>query len=424
MAAVRTHPRLLREDTPKTSDTAPADDKDFPATTLRVFSTFGGTDAAREAFQSLLDEFTEAHPSVKIDNDTQSANDDGFRTKVNTDMNSGNEPDLLFYFIGADAEGFVNAGKVVPLNELLDADAEWKNGFIPDALELAKQKDGNIYAVPLTGFYEGLFVNKKIFEENGLDLPTDWDKLTTAVKTLSAKGIIPLSVPFDQSHYLIEHMILSAAGPEGQNKGLLDGIDPNWEKAYSAMKELYDLGAFPKDAATIDLSMSGNYYSEGLAAMTLEGSWAVGGWNDDTRDNTTVIPFPTVPGGVGSGNDIIGGFGSGFYLSQSTYDDAGKKDAAIALMKHLTSPASIQKIASANGGTPAADVEVTGLAQVALDGFAMAAKADSISAPVDSKVSQETFGTLRANVQPVVEGKKTPTQAIEEAKKIEDDNKK
>ena len=98
---------------------------------------------------------------MKIDNDTMSANDDGFRTKVNTDMNSGNEPDLLFYFIGADAEGFVNAGKVVPLNEILDADAEWKNGFIPDALELAKQKDGNIYAAPLTGFYEGLFVNKK-----------------------------------------------------------------------------------------------------------------------------------------------------------------------------------------------------------------------------------------------------------------------
>lgn len=411
-------------ETKPTETAQPEGEKDFPPTTLRVFSTFGGTDAAREAFKSVLDEFTAAHPNVKIDNDTMSANDDGFRTKVNTDMNSGNEPDLLFYFIGADAEGFVNAGKVVPLNEILDGDAEWKNGFIPDALELAKQKDGNIYAAPLTGFYEGLFVNKKIFEENGLELPTDWDKLTTAVKTLSAKGIIPLSVPFDQSHYLIEHTILSAAGQAGQSKGLLDGIDPNWEKAYSAMKELYDLGAFPKDAATIDLSMSGNYYSEGLAAMTLEGSWAVGGWNEDTRDNSTVIPFPTVPGGAGTGNEIIGGFGSGFYLSKATYDNGDKKDAAVALLKHLTSPASIQKIASANGGTPAADVEVTGLAQVALDGFAMAAKADAIVAPVDSKVSQETFGNLRASVQPVVEGKKTPTQAIEEAKKTEDDNKK
>ncbi|MBG9792788.1 ABC transporter substrate-binding protein [Paenibacillus dendritiformis] len=391
---------------------------------LRVFSTFGGTDAAREAFQALLDDFTAKNPHVTIENDTMSANDDGFRTKVNTDMNSGNEPDLLFYFIGADAEGFVNAGKVVPLNEILDADSEWKNGFIPNALEMARQKDGNIYAVPLTGFYEGLFVNKKIFEENGLELPTDWEKLKKAVTTLSDKGIIPLSVPFDQSHYLIEHMILSAAGPESQNKGLIDGIDPNWEKGYAAMKELYDLGAFPKDAATIDLGMAGNYYSEGLAAMILEGSWAIGGWNEDTRNNSTVIPFPQVPGGAGSGNEVVGGFGSGFYLPKSTYDDPAKKDAAIALMKHLTSKDSIQKIATANGGTPAADVEVNGLPQVALDGFAMVAKAAAINSPVDSKVAQETFSNLRASVQPVVTGKKTPTQAIEDAKKTEDDNKK
>lgn len=390
---------------------------------LRVFSTFGGTDAAREAFQGVLDEFVEKNPHVKIENDTMSANDDGFRTKVNTDMNTGNEPDLLFYFIGTDAEGFVNAGKVVPLNQILDDNPDWKNGFIPSALELARQKDGNIYAAPLTGFYEGLFVNKKIFEENGLELPTDWEKLKTAVTKLSEKGIIPLSVPFDQSHYLIEHAILSAAGPESQAKGLIDGVDPNWEKGYAAMKELYDLGAFPKDAATIDLSMAGNYYSEGLGAMILEGSWAIGGWSEETRNNSTVIPFPAVPGGAGSGNDIVGGFGTGFYLSKATYDDAAKKDTTIELLKFLTSPESIQKIATANGGTPAADVEVTGLAQVALDGFAMAAKADSISSPVDSKVSQETFSNLRSNVQPVVTGKKTPTEAIEDAKKTEDANK-
>lgn len=391
---------------------------------LRVFSTFGGTDAAREAFQAALDDFTAKYPNVKIENDVMSANDDGFRTKVNTDMNSGNEPDLLFYFIGADAEGFVNAGKVIPLNQILEDNADWKNGFIPDALELAKQKDGNIYAAPLTGFYEGLFYNKKIFEENGLEAPTTWENLKKAVTTLSAKGIIPLSVPFDQSHYLIEHTILAAAGAAGQDKGLLDGIEPNWEKAYSAMKELYDLGAFPKDAATIDLSMSGNYYSEGIAAMTLEGSWAVGGWSDDVKNNSSVVPFPAIPGGAGTGNEIIGGFGTGFYVSKAAYENADKKDMTIELLKHLTSPDSIQKIATANGGTPAAEVEVTGLAQVALDGFAMAQKADSISAPVDSKVSQETFSNLRASVQQVVTGAKTPAQAIEDAKKTEDANKK
>ncbi|MFC4098514.1 ABC transporter substrate-binding protein [Paenibacillus xanthanilyticus] len=386
---------------------------------LRVFSTFGGTDAARESFQALIDEFTAKYPNVTVNNDTMSANDDSFRTKVNTDMNSGNEPDLLFYFVGKDAEGFVNAGKVVPLDELLEADATWKNGYLPTALEAVRQPDGKIYAAPLTGFYEGLFVNKKIFADNGLELPTDWTKLTTAVKTLSAKGIIPLSGPFDQSHYLIEHAILSGAGAEGQKSGLAGGVNPDWETGLGALKELYDLGAFPKDAATIDLGMAANYYSQGLAAMIIEGSWALGGFEESVRNETTVLPFPTVPGGKGTGKDIVGGFGTGFYLSKKTFDDAKKKDMAIALMKHLTSPDAIKKVSEANGGTPAADVQPEGLGQATLDGFKMAAEATSINAPVDSQIDPETFTTIRAGIQPIVKGEKTPKAALEEAQKIE-----
>ena len=425
-ACGKTEEKNTATEQPKTESEKPKEEAPKKDVSLRVFSTFGGTDAAREAFQAAIDEFVSKNPNVKVENDTMSANDDGFRTKVNTDMTSGNEPDVLFYFVGADAQGFVDAGKVVPLNELLDADPEWKAGFSPAALENTRQKDGNIYAVPLTGFYEGLFVNKKIFADNNLELPTDWEKMKTAVQTLSKKGIIPLAAPFDQSHYVIEHFILSAAGAKGHNSGLLDGIDPNWEKGYAAMKELYDLGAFPKDAATIDLSMASNYYGEGKAAMIIEGSWAMGNWKDsNVIDNTTVIPFPVVPGGVGTGKDVIGGFGSGFYLPKSTYDNADKKDAAIALLKHLTSKDVIEKIALANGGTPAAaGVEIKGSTQTATDGFAMAANASSVNNPIDSMVAPETFSTLRAGVQAVVTGKKSPADVLKEAKEIEEANKK
>lgn len=391
---------------------------------LRVFSTFGGTDAAREAFKAAIDEFTAANPHVKVNNDIMSADDDTFRTKVNTDMTSGNEPDLLFYFIGADAAEIIKSGKVVALDEVLDTDPEWKNGFAPAALEFARNADGNTYAIPLTGFFEGLFVNKKIFADNGIELPTNWEKMKTAVTALKAKNIIPLSGPFNQSHYLIEHFVLGAAGSEGQNKGLKDGIDPNWELGLSAMKELYDLGAFPEDAATIELGMAANYYSEGLAAMVLEGSWAIGGLSDETKANTTVLPFPAIPGGVGTGKDVVGGFGTGFYMSKAAYDDAAKKDATIALLKHLTSPTTIKSIATANGGTPAAaGVEVEGASQAVLDGFKMVSEATSINMPIDSKVSPETFSTIRKNIQPVVTGKKSPKEALEAAREIEIANK-
>lgn len=400
-----------------------AQTNDQPAEiTLRVFSTFGGTDAAREAFQAVIDGFVANHPHVTVENDTMSANDDGFRTKVNTDMSSGNEPDLLFYFIGKDAEGFVNAGKVVPMNEILEANTEWARGLSTAPLEQARQADGNIYAIPLTGFYEGLFVNEAIFAEHGLELPTDWEKFTTALSTLSDAGVIPLSAPFDQSHYVIEHFILAAAGAAGQHAGLLDGISPDWELGLSKIQEVYELGGFPQDAATIDLTMAANYYNTGLAGMLIEGSWAIGAMEPDVMENSTVLPFPAIPGGSGTGSDVVAGFGSGFYLSQKTYDDADKQEMAIELLKHLTSPESIQSIAEANGGTPAANVQPGGLNSLQLEGIEMVSNAASASNPVDSKVSPETFTTLRSYIQKIATGEATAAQALEEARKIEQAN--
>lgn len=411
---------------PKETDAPKVEETKAPAepVKLRVFSTFGGTDPAKVAFEKILKDFTDKNPNVTIENDVMSANDDGFRTKVNTDMNSGNEADLTFYFIGKDAEGIVNAGKTAPLNDILAADPTWKDSLNPAVLDLVTQPDGKIYAVPVTGYYEGMFVNKKLFADNNIELPTDWAKLEAAVKAFAAKGIIPISAPFDQSHYLIEHAVLTAAGPESQSKALTGDIDPNWELGLNGLKKLYELGAFPKDAATIDLGMAQNYYYEGLAAMLIEGSWAIGGMSDDVKANSTVLPFPVAPGGVGSGNDIVGGFGSGFYLAQKTFDDAKKKDAAIALLKHVTSKESIQAIAQVNGGSPAAlNVEITGQPQVALDGFAMVSKANSISSAVDGKMAPETFTTIRSFIKPIVTGEKTAKEALEAAKKIEDENK-
>lgn len=393
--------------------------------TLRVFSTFAGTDAAKPAFQKALDDFSAKFPNIKITNDAMSANDDSFRTKVNTDMSSGNEPDLLFYFVGADAKGFVDADKVVPLNALLDEDAEWKAGFNPAALDAVKQPDGNIYAAPLTGYYEGLYVNKDIFKKYNLELPTDWDKFTTAIKTLNENKVIPLAAPFDQSHYLIEHFVLGAAGGAGHNSGILDAVNPDWELGLSKLNEIGKLGAFPKDAATIDLNMAAKYYSQGKAAMVIEGSWAQGSFSDEVKAASTVLPFPAIPGGKGDGKSIIGGFGSGFYLSKSTYDNADKKDAAVQLLKFLTSPDTIKAIAQANSGTPAAaNVQVEGLPQLALDGFKMASEAPTINAPIDTQVAPETFTTIRQHIQGIVSGKDTAKAALEAAQKIEVANKK
>lgn len=95
------------------------DDKEETKETVEliVVTTMAGTDPAGEVFQELLDEFQSENEGIKIVNDSQSADAGTIRTKINTDFSSGNEPDLMFYFNTVDAEGIINEGKVVNLEE-------------------------------------------------------------------------------------------------------------------------------------------------------------------------------------------------------------------------------------------------------------------------------------------------------------------
>ncbi len=52
---------------------------------------------------------------------------------------------------------------------------------------MVKAEDGVNYCVPVSGFYEGMFVNKDLFDEYGLELPTDWDKFMRQLRHLQIR---------------------------------------------------------------------------------------------------------------------------------------------------------------------------------------------------------------------------------------------
>jgi raffinose/stachyose/melibiose transport system substrate-binding protein len=385
---------------------------------LRIVTMFGGTDPSTEVLKSSLEQFKKDNPNVEIIEESMTAGDE-FRTKVFADFSSGNEPDVTFFFTGKDAKDIIEAGKVVALDDLLKEDAAWADGFSDAALEQVRAEDGNLYAIPLTGYYEGLIVNKKLFEDNGLELPTDWAKFETAIKTFSEKGIVPLGASLVDSYYLIEHYILAAGGTEGNTAGLANGIHDSWKTGLDQIKAHAEMGAFPKDTNTIDDTLAQQLYQQGQAAMMINGSWALGGIPDDVKANTTVLPMPVMPGGKATYGDVVSGFGSGYYLSKKAYEDASKKDAAVALIKFLTSKETVAAFAKANGGVPAAKVTVEGLPQAAVDGHKMIADATSLSYPIDSQIKPEAFTHIRTNVPQIAASKKTVEEVLTEAQKIE-----
>ncbi|WP_026672334.1 ABC transporter substrate-binding protein [Alkalihalobacterium bogoriense] len=382
---------------------------------LRIVTMFGGTDPATDVLQAQLDAFEAENPHVTIVNESMTAGDE-FRTKVNTDFTSNNAPDITFYFTGVDAQPIIDAGLVAPLNSLLEEDSAWKGSFSEAALEQMKTGDGNIYAIPLTGFYEALFVNEKLFEEQGLELPTTWDHFEAAIQGFADTDIVPLAGSYEESYYLVEHYILAAGGEPGYSKVLADN-DPSWAEGLDMIGKHAEMGAFPVDAGTIDLPMAQNLFQQEQAAMMVEGSWAWGGIEEDVRENVTVLPFP-VFGNDATYGDLVGGFSSGYYLSTNAMEDTAKAETAIALLKHLTSEQSVIEVAEANGGVPAAGT-VSDIHPKLLAGHQLVANATSLTMPIDSRITPEAFTHMRTNVAQIVNGNKTGEKVVEEAAALE-----
>lgn len=380
---------------------------------LRVVTTMAGTDPAGKVFQEVLDEFVKQNPHVKINNDSQSADAGTIRTKVNTDFSSNNEPELMFFFNTIDAEGIIEAGKVVDLESAEGVDLSGFNSM----LEQQRNKDGKIYAAPQSGFYEGLFVNKKLFEENGVKIPTSWEEYEAAIEAFAKTDIIPVAASTVDSYYVVEHYALAAGGIDNYNAKLADK-NKTWAEGLDNIAKHAKMGAFPKDAATIDLAMAADLFKQEQAAMIFEGSWFWGQVEEaGLSENVTVISMP-VYGDGGQTGDLVGGASQGWFISKKAYDDNAKQKVVVDLFNFITSEANLLKIVGATGQPPAKG-SLTDLSEHIAAGHKLVANATAVAMPINDRILPEAFTFIRESVPSVVNGDKTGAQIIEEAAGME-----
>ncbi|HBI73139.1 MAG TPA: ABC transporter substrate-binding protein, partial [Lachnospiraceae bacterium] len=129
---------------------------------------------------------------ITIEDDSQSSDQD-WKAKIAADFAVGNEPDVIQYFTDANASDVLAANKLVSIEEIKKSYPNYAGDTLDSALIAAANPDGVERAVPTTGYWEGLFCNKDLFDQYGLELPTDWDKMETAIKTFKENGIIPIA---------------------------------------------------------------------------------------------------------------------------------------------------------------------------------------------------------------------------------------
>lgn len=83
---------------------------------LNVTTTFAGEDGNAQNYRDACEAWSEATGNTVVDSSATS--DETFKATVATDFETGSEPDVLFYFNGADANSFISAGKVVSIDDI------------------------------------------------------------------------------------------------------------------------------------------------------------------------------------------------------------------------------------------------------------------------------------------------------------------
>lgn len=394
------------------------EEKDNPVT-LTTVSMFGGTDPNAVNYQAINKKFMEDYSYITIEDDSQSSDQD-WKTKIAADFAVGNEPDVIQYFTDANASDVLAANKFVPIDEIKAEYPEYAGDTLESALKAAKNPDGVMRAVPTTGYWEGLFCNKDLFDQFDLELPTDWENMTKAIEVFNANGIVPIAVSLNNvPHYWVEFLMLSAAGPEEYSK-VPTQAPADWAKGLEMFKTLREMGAFPVDTDTIDNDLAGELFKNKQAAMQLDGSWYAGGVLD--QDNTVVVAFPVIPGGKAEPGALVGGISSGFYITKKAWEDPDKKEAAVKFVMAHTNKESVTTYWGGNGAA-ASDVEpLDNMTPLGISGLTYSSSATSISAPTDSRLSQEAYNTLIAGIVDVSTGERTPQELLDEVLSINNKN--
>ena len=388
------------------------------AVTLNVVTSYGGDDGNRKNFENAVKAYEESTGN-KV-NDGSATSNEEWKAKVLTDFETGSEPDVLFYFTNADAEPFISAGKVVSLEEIR---AEYPDyaGNMKDSM-MAVAADGKQYAVPSSGYWENMFVNKKVLEDCGVAVPGPdytWDQFLADCETIKEAGYTPIACSLvEVPHYWFEFTVMNNGTVENHldvPAAADDAAAAKWAAGLNDIKALYEAGYFPANTLTASDAETVEPFNSGEAAYLIDGSWKVGYFTENAEDlNDFAIAY--VPGkGERSASEAIGGISMGYFITTKAWNDPDKREAAVEFVSQLTSDevlstfVTTEVTALVNGAKPEG---LNPLQQSAADANA---NITAIAGAVQDSLTAEARGDLFANVQNVVTGKMSAEDAVASA---------
>lgn len=383
-------------------------------TSLRVF--IGGQQRP-DVVRPLLDRYQEANPGVTVELEVGGATSDLQQQYLTTVLTSKDSAIDVFLIDVVRPAQYAAAGWAEPLDPLLAADrATVLDQYLPVYAE-ANQVDGKLMAMPAFADAMFLYYRTDLLEKYGLQPPKTWAELESQAKTILGGESNPNLQGVSFQGKAIEGAVCTFLIPYWGAGAELTNADGRVDIDEAAAKQAFDLwlgmiesGIAKRGIAEVATDDTRKEFQAGNVAFAL--LWAYG-WNRFQTDADSavqgkvgVVPLPAFEGKEPA--TCIGGW----QWAVSAFSDS--KDEAAKLVEFLSGPEGSKHLALNASNLPV----VTGLYEdpevlEANPWFADAkAVVESARARPVSPRYPEVSETIRANVNAVLAGVKSPDEAI------------
>jgi raffinose/stachyose/melibiose transport system substrate-binding protein len=305
----------------------------------------------KSIFQGIADTYQASHPWVTIK--ITVLENEAFKTKLDTSLQSGDVPDLFQSWGGGKMAEQADAGDLKDITSMI---TDWKDTINAGAMGIYAY-NGKQYGVPWDMGMIGFWYNKDAFSKAGISAPpTTWTDFLADVQKLKASGIAPLAIAGKDmwpSMHLWTYLILRMAGYDALQQ-MIQNKDWNTDACKAAGDQVVALNALNPyqdgyKSATYDNEAAA--VGNGKAAMELMGQWAPAVQKNDASDkkglgdNLGWFPFPGVDGGKGDPNDGVGG-GNGIAVGKNA------PAAAVDYLKFFSSVDTAKKLIATGTASP------------------------------------------------------------------------
>lgn len=315
-----------------------AGEASYSGITLNV--AHGSTGDVSDAFDAQFAAFEQLSGCV-VEIEHLSSNADEIESVIQVRAATGNLPDVWQNSVGAKLQN------ISPQENIYDLSGQSWIGNLADGFReiVTDKQTGSVWAIPsITSNVAGVFYNKNVYNELGLEIPTTWEIFLANCETIkSGSEIMPCASPYStpsgvQILFLAQYYYVQNENPDFANQYTAKEIELHESPAYlrgmSKMYDLYEKGYQDVDPLSLSFEDASVQLAEGKTAMLVCRTNVMATVQELAPDAIDNIGFFPLPDEDSSNQGVATWMPTGWVMSKNV--PAENEACSLALLEYLT----------------------------------------------------------------------------------------